>query len=99
MIYFTNGRKIDILLGDFDIDAFDSDACAKVHNILSNYRLVVKEPTHLDRALLDYVYLHKLFPNKNVHAVIKNRYVSDHDAVKLQILTGVNNDIHFDRTM
>ena len=99
LIYFTNARKIDILLGDFNIDAFDSDAFAKLHNILSNYRLVVKEPTRLDRALLDHVYLHKLFPKENVHVVVKNIYVSDHDVVKLQILIGVNNDIHFDRTM
>ena len=59
LIYFTNARKIDILLGDFNIDAFDSDASAKLHDIVTYYRLVVKEPTHLDGALLDHVYLHK----------------------------------------
>ena len=99
LIYFTNARKIDILLEDFNIDVFDSDACAKLHDVLSNYRLVVKEPTHLDRALLDHVHLHKLFPSKNVNAAVKSIYYSDRDAVKLQILVEVNDDIHFERIM
>ena len=99
LIYFTNARKIDILLGDFNIDAFDSDASAKLHDIVSYYRLVVKEPTHLDGALLDHVYLYKLFPSKNVNAVVKNVYFSDHDAVKLQVLVGGSDDIHFKKTM
>ena len=81
LIYFTNARKIDILLGDFNVDAFDSDACAKLHYILSNYRLVVKEPIDLDGALLGHIYLHKLFLSKNVNALVKNIYFSDHDAV------------------
>ena len=98
LIYFTNARKTDLLRGYFNIDASDSDASAKLH-ILSNYRLVVKEPTNLDGALLDNVYLHKFFPGKNVNAVVKNIYFSDHDAVKSQILVGRNNIIHFDRTM
>ena len=99
LIYFINARKIDILLGDFNIDSFDSDASAKLHDILYNYKLMVKEPTPLDGALLDHAYLHKLFPSKNVNAVVKNIYFSDHDAVKLQILVGGNDDIHFERTM
>ena len=56
---------------------------------------MVKELTHWDGALLDHVYLHKLFPSKNVNVVVKNIYFSDHDAVKLQILVGGNDDIHF----
>ena len=79
MIYFTNARKIDIFLGEFNIDAFDSDACAKLYDVLSNYTL-------------DYVYLRKLFPTKHVNAVVKNMYVSDHDAVKLKILIKRNYD-------
>ena len=80
LIYFTNARKNYILLGDFNIDAFDSDAFAERH-ILSNYRSVVKEPIHFDGALLDDVYLPQLFPNKNVNAVVKNIYFSDHDKI------------------
>ena len=36
LTYFNNARKIDTLLGDFNIDAFDSDACAKLRDVLSN---------------------------------------------------------------
>ena len=60
---------------------------------------MVREPTHLDKMLLNHSYLHKLFPSKNVNVVVKNIYFSDHDAVKSQILVGRNNIMHFDRTM
>ena len=60
---------------------------------------MVKKPTHLDGTLLDHIYLHKLFPSKNVKVVVKNIYFSDHDAVKLQILVGGNDDFHLERTM
>ena len=48
LVYFTNARTIDILLGDFNIDAFDGDAYTRLDEVLSSYRLMVKEPTHLD---------------------------------------------------
>ena len=90
LTYFTNARKINMLL---------SDACGKLHDILSNYRLVVKQPSHLVGTLLDHVYLHKLFLSQNVNEVVKKIYFSDHDAEKLQILVAGNDDIHFERTM
>ena len=60
---------------------------------------MVKEPTHLDGALLDHVYLYKLFLSKNVDAFAKDIYFSDYDAAKLQILFQGNDDIHFEGTM
>ena len=48
LVYFTNARTIDILLGDFNIDAFDGDAHTRLDKVLSSYRVMVKEPTHLD---------------------------------------------------
>ena len=42
---------------------------------------MVKEPIHLDGALLDDVYLQQLFTGKNVNAVVKNKYFSDHDKI------------------
>ena len=59
VVYFTNAKTIDILLGDFNIDAFDGDAYTRLDEVLSSYRLMVKEPTHLDGGLLDHVYLLK----------------------------------------
>ena len=41
LIYLTKAKKIDILLEDFNIDTFDSDASEKLHDILSNYSKVI----------------------------------------------------------
>ena len=51
LVYFTNARTINILVGDFNIDAFDGDAYTGLYEVLSSYRLMVKEPTHLDGGL------------------------------------------------
>ena len=60
---------------------------------------MIKEPTQLDGVLMDLVYLHQLFPCKNVNAVVKNMYFSDHGVVKLQILVEENDEIHFERKL
>ena len=38
LVYFTNARIIDILLGDFNIDAFDGDTYTRLDEVLSSYR-------------------------------------------------------------
>ena len=48
------GRDIDIFLGYFSINAFERVRACK--EAFSNYNFKVSEPTHLDGALLDYVY-------------------------------------------
>ena len=83
LVYFTNARRIDVLLRDFNIDAFDGDASTRLDKVLSSYKLIVKEPTHVDGRLLDHIYLLKSFPRVNVNPFVKNIYFSDHDAVKL----------------
>ena len=55
------GCGIDVLLGDFNIDALDKVAYRRLKDTLSRYNLKVLEPTHLDGALLDHVYLYKTF--------------------------------------
>ena len=45
-----------------------------VQNFMIFLVIVVKEPTHLDGALSDQVYMHKQFPSKHVNAVVKNIY-------------------------
>ena len=98
LVYFTNARTIDILLGDFNIDAFDRDAYTRLDEVLSSYRLIVKELTRLHGGLLDHVYLLKSFSSMNVNSFVKNIYFSDHDAVKLQILAEGNDEIDFERS-
>ena len=60
---YVVGSGIDVLLGDFNIDALDKVAYRRLKDTLSSYNL---EPTHLDGALLDHVYLHKTLSAVNV---------------------------------
>ena len=80
------GSGIDVLLGDFNIDALDEVACRRLKDTLSSYNLKVLEPTHKDGALLDHICLHKIFEhNKLVMPVANNIYFSDHDAVTVRL--------------
>ena len=83
-------RNIDIFLGDFIIDAFEEARALK--EVFSNYNLKVSEPTHLDDALLDHVYIKKSFENdKHVTSIVSYVYFSDQDVVKVQIRFKDNN--------
>ena len=51
-------EKIDIILGDVNINALDDETFPPPKNILNSYEMVVRKPNHLDRWLLDHVYIH-----------------------------------------
>ena len=94
---YVVGSGIDVLLGDFNIDALDEVAYRRLKDTLSSYNLKVLEPTHLDGALLDHVYLHKTFEHdKLVMSVVNNIYFSDHDAVTVQLRFRQNSDNDID---
>ena len=57
-------------------------------------KLLVSEPTHLDGALLDHVYVADSFSGQKTTVVIKNIYFSDHDAVIPHISPNKNNDVN-----
>ena len=83
-LQYLVGRNIDIFLGDFNIDAFEGVRALK--EVFSNYNLKVSEPTHLDGALLNHVYIKKSFAkDKHVTSIVNIVYCLDHDAVKVQI--------------
>ena len=95
---YVVSSSIDVLLGDFNIDALDEVAYRRLKDTLSSYNLKVLEPTHLDGALLDHVYLHKTFEHdKLVMSVVNNIYFSDHNAasVLLRFRQNSDNDIDF----
>ena len=47
--------------------------------------MVVNEPTHIDGALLDHVYVKKELVNSfKITTLVKNVYFSDHDVVKFK---------------
>ena len=94
---YVVGSGIDVLLGDFNIDAFDEVAYRRLKDTLSSYNLKVLEPTHLYGALLDHFYLYKKFQHdKLVMSVVNNIYFSDHDAVTVQLRFRQNSDNDID---
>jgi len=79
------GKQTDIILGDFNIDAFNSN-CRLLQEIFRSYELIVNEPTHLSGSLIDHVYVKKtLLEEYSFKSSVTNIYFSDHDAVRFQI--------------
>ena len=77
---------IDIILGDINIDVLDPSN-QEILNVLSNYKLLVTEPTHIAGGLLDHVYVKNTsFKNTPLECVIWSLYFSDHDAVLFELL-------------
>ena len=78
-------RQVDILLGDFNIDATDNNNNTDLQDILRSYQLVVDKPTHLCGSLLDRVYVKQTFLDLfTVRSIVKKIYFSDYDAVRFQ---------------
>ena len=78
-------KNPDILFGDFNVNALCTDSYSNLRHMLTNYKLLVSQPTHLDGALLDHVYIADSFSAHKTTVVIKTIYFSDHDAVILHI--------------
>ena len=80
----VSSYKIHILLGDFNIEYFVANDV--LDEVLSNYTMVVSEPTHIDGSLLDHVYVRNgLIRDFDVASLVKCVFFSDHDAVKIKI--------------
>ena len=78
---------IDIVLGEFNIDILNS-ININLNNVLSNYTLLVNEPTYISSSLIDHAYvnndsLQKFLLNK---IEIVSIYFFDHDAVKFTLI-------------
>ena len=89
-------KDLDILLRDFNINALCIDSYSNFRHMLTNYKLLVFQPTHLDGALLDHGYIADSFSGHKATVVIKNIYFSEHDAVILHISPSKNNDVNED---
>ena len=95
---YVVGIGIDGLLGYFNMDALDEIPYRRLKDTLSSYDLEVLEPTHLDGALLDHVYLLETFEHdKLIMSNVNNIYISDHYAVTVQprFRQNSDNDIDF----
>ena len=66
-------KKVDISLGDFNINTLSKEAYADVSNVLTEYTLTVSEATYMDESLLDHLYLMEQFSvHKHVKSAVKN---------------------------
>ena len=75
---------IHIILGDFNVNAFSENNY--IDEFLSDYELVVNEPTHISGSLIDHVYVWKeILDVVDVSVFVKNVYFSDHDAIKIKL--------------
>ena len=75
---------IHIILGDFNVNGFSENNY--IDEFLSDYELVVNEPTHISGSLIDHVYVRKeVLDVADVSVLVKNVYFSDHDAIKIRL--------------
>ena len=78
--------NIHIILGDFNINAFEENKNKKLKEVLINYNQILEEPTHISGSLIDQVYIKKIFQDQiDIHTTIKNTHAEIHDAVKITL--------------
>ena len=77
-------NSFDLILGDFNMNGFEEDPL--LSRVMSNYKLMVDFPTHLDGKMLDHIYVHKdLLDIFRFRTIRKCVNISDHDAIKVNI--------------
>lgn len=75
------------LLGNFNIYPLSNEVHADIDNVLTEYVVMVTEPTHNDGGLLDHMYLQIQFlMGKQANSKLNSVNISDYDAVKTNIL-------------
>ena len=79
--------KIDFVIGDFNMNGLDAEACSLLNEVMSEYQLFVNYPTHIDGALLDHVYVSKdILKHFDIITLRRCVNISDHDALKIKLL-------------
>ena len=80
----NNSSEINIVLGDFNLDALDPGLFEQISNTLSKFYLVNSNSTHLNGFLIDQVYVRKAFLDiSHVNVSDFNMAFSDHDTVQV----------------
>ena len=86
---FVKEYNIDLLLGDFSINALDTKHQDRLSICLASYTHIIHETSHLGRGLLDQFYVEENFlSGKNVYSLAVNFYVSDHHVVQVTFSAG-----------
>ena len=85
--HILNLNNIDVVLGDFNINYFNSDDCLSLKSLMNNFNFeqIVQQPTFISSgSLLDHIYV-KCANLKILQNDLVNVYYSDHDAIKINI--------------
>ena len=78
--------NIDIVVGDFNINAQDLSQANRLLQVFHRYDQIVQNPTHLAGATLDHVYLRNdLMEQFNLLDYVISIYFSDHDAIQFHL--------------
>ena len=83
MQQFVKEYNIDLLLGNFNINALDSKNQDRLSISLAGCTDIIHEPADLGGGLLDPFYVENFLSGKNVDSLVANVYFSDHDAVQV----------------
>ena len=75
-VFLSTFEVFDLVLGDFNINAFASSN-NNLQNIMSQYQLLNQEPTYIRREAM------QRFSLEIIHTI--SVYFSDHEAVKLKL--------------
>ena len=89
LIEINFSQNIDLLLGDFNINALDPTS--RILQMMSNCVQVVTKSAQISGALLDHVFVRKdLFKKIEVRSVVRILHFSYHDAVVLTLVLKSN---------
>ena len=87
MDYLLRAHSIDIILGDLNINFFNTTDIQPLTNLMQslNYVQIIDKPTFISGSLLDHVYVRQAI-HANIHSSVVSVYYSDHDAVRITFL-------------
>ena len=84
--YLLRSHTIDIILGDLNINFFNTNDKKPLEAVMSrfNYVQLVESPTFISDSLLDHVYS-RHSNTANIHCSVISVYYSDHEAIRISI--------------
>ena len=84
--YLLKAHTVDILLGDFNINYFNSKDREPLTLLMESFHYVqiVKGPTLISGSLIDHGYIRHTHQSR-IHSTVVSVYYSDHGAVRITI--------------
>ena len=84
LVLLNNSSEINVVIGDFNLDALGPGLFEKISNTLSKFCLVNSNSTPLNGSFIDQIYVRKAFlDTSHVNVSDFNMSFSDHDDVQV----------------